>query len=83
MWHFKLGHPNTHAVKLVLHDCNIPFKNKDSTSFCLDCCMGKAHKLHATASQTTYSHLLELIDGHLWGPSPNTSILGFNTICPL
>lgn len=77
MCHLRLGHPNIHALNLVLHECNIPFNSKSCNFFCSACCMGKAHKLHSPASHTTYSSPLELIYCDLWGPSPNVSTLGF------
>lgn len=77
VWHLRLVHPNPHALKLVLHDCNISFNNKDINFFCSASCMGKAHRLHSTASQTIYSHPLKLIYNDLWVLCPNTSTLGF------
>lgn len=46
--------------------------------FCSTCFMGKAHRLHSSASYTTYSQPLKLIFSDLWGPYPNPSTLGFN-----
>jgi len=61
MWHMRLGHPNSHTLKLVLQHCkNFP-SNKDVSQFCTACCMGKAHRLHSPSSNTTYTHRLELI----------------------
>jgi hypothetical protein len=73
LWHLRLGHPNNHALKLVLQSCNLSFGNKDSIPFCTACCVGKSHRLHSSASTTVYHHPLELVYSDLWGPSPNPS----------
>ncbi|GAU13081.1 hypothetical protein TSUD_173810 [Trifolium subterraneum] len=79
LWHLRLGHPNDQTLKSTLKQCNIPFINNknDVSSFCTACCMGKAHRLHSSASQTTYTHPLKLVFSDLWGPSPCVSSLGF------
>lgn len=76
-WHLGLGHPNSHALKLVMQECNISFPNKNFISFCSTCCMGKAHKLHSPDSHTTYTTSLELVFSDLWGPYPLTSGLKY------
>jgi len=40
--------------------------------------MGKAHRLHSLESHIVYTHPLELIFNDLWGPSPQSSTLGYN-----
>ncbi|GAU47127.1 hypothetical protein TSUD_247490 [Trifolium subterraneum] len=79
LWHLRLGHPNDQTLKSTLKQCNIPFINNkhDVSNFCTACCMGKAHRLYAPASQTTYTQPLELVFSDLWGPSPTVSSLGF------
>lgn len=46
LWHLRLGHPNNHTLKLVLQQFNIPIinKEKDVSTFCTACSMGKAHR---------------------------------------
>ncbi|CAJ2668996.1 unnamed protein product [Trifolium pratense] len=80
MWHLRLGHPNGQTLKLALKLCNISIQNNenDVSLFCTACCMGKAHRLHSSSSQTTYSHPLELVFSDLWGPAPSTSSLGYH-----
>jgi len=73
-----LGHPHIQSLKCVLTHCNIHTNNTDVSTFCVACCMGKSHRLHAPLSHTTYSQPLELVLNDLWGPSPNPSTLGYN-----
>jgi histone deacetylase 1/2 len=78
LWHLRLGHPNHHSYKLVMQHCNFSVNNKDVSTFCAACCMGKAHRLHSPSSQTTYSTPLELVYSDLWGPSPSPSKQGYH-----
>ena len=75
-WHARLGHPNSHVLKLVLDQCNISSSNKVVTDFCASCCVGKSHRLSSHASTSVYSPL-ELVFIDLWGPSHLTSYSGF------
>lgn len=61
VWHLRLGHHNSQALKLVLQSCNVPIHNKISFDFVATCCMGKAHRLHSPSSHTTYFSPLELV----------------------
>ncbi|XP_058760785.1 uncharacterized protein LOC131634145 [Vicia villosa] len=56
VWHLRLGHPNTHTLRLVLQSCNIPLPNKYNDSFCSACCLGKAHRLPSFFHLTHYLH---------------------------
>jgi histone deacetylase 1/2 len=80
LWHLRLGHPNGQTLKTALKLCNISVSNneQDVSNFCAACCMGKAHRLHSTQSQTKYSYPLELVFSDLWGPAPTTSSLGYH-----
>lgn len=80
LWHQRLGHPNNHTLKLVLQHCNISTinKEKDISTFCNACCIGKAHRLHSPTSHTIYTHPLQLVFSDLWGPSPTVSPLGYH-----
>ncbi|KAK2457235.1 WD40 repeat-containing protein HOS15 [Trifolium repens] len=79
LWHLRVGHPHSNTLKLVLQQCKIPFhSNKDISNFCTACCMGKAYMLHSLPYHTQYNHPLELIFSDLWGPSPQSSTLGYN-----
>jgi len=80
LWHLRLGHPNSHTLKLALQHCNIPIinKEKDVSTFCTACCMGKAHRLHSPPSETVYTSPLQLVFSDLWGPSPTVSSLGYH-----
>ena len=72
LWHARLGHPNSHVLKLVLDQCNISSSNKVISDFCASCCVGKSHRLSSYASTSVYSPL-ELVFTDLWGPSHLTS----------
>nr|KYP59279.1 Retrovirus-related Pol polyprotein from transposon TNT 1-94 [Cajanus cajan] len=76
MWHTRLGHPNSHVLKLVLTQCNLLPSNTYVTEFCLSCCVGKS-RLPSSASQIVYSAPLDLIFIDLWGPSHITSFSGY------
>lgn len=76
-WHLRLGHPNPQALKHVLHNCNVPFGDKDVDVFYAACCMGKTRRLHSPSSHTTYASPLELVYSDLYGPSPYAFTLGF------
>lgn len=57
--HNRLGHPSEKIVKSVLNQCNIPYINKEQSSFCPACCLGKIHRLPFTKSETVYSSPLQ------------------------
>nr|KYP50090.1 Retrovirus-related Pol polyprotein from transposon TNT 1-94 [Cajanus cajan] len=77
MWHTRLGHPNSHVLKLVLTQCNLLPSNTYVTEFCSSCCVGKSRRLPSSASQTVYFAPLDLIFTDLWGPSHITSFSGY------
>nr|KYP67039.1 Retrovirus-related Pol polyprotein from transposon TNT 1-94 [Cajanus cajan] len=77
MWHTRLGHPNSHVLKLVLTQCNLLSSNTHVTEFCSSCCVGKSRRLPSSASQTIYSAPLDVIFTDLWGPSHITSFSGY------
>jgi hypothetical protein len=76
-WHSRLGHPSSDVQRIVLNLCNIPFNNKTRLDFFSSCCLGKAHRLPSTPSQTTYCTPLELVYTDLWGPAPYTYLTGY------
>ena len=76
LWHARLGHPNSHVLKLVLDQCNISSSNKVITDFCASCCVRKSHRLSSHAFTSVYSPL-ELVFTDLWWPSHLTSYSGF------
>lgn len=78
LWHSRLGHAHSTAVKSVLDMCRIPYQNKSVLDFCNACCMGKSHRLHAFASPHVYKEPFELILSDLWGPSPFISSYGYS-----
>ena len=57
LWHARLGHPNSHIMKLVFKHCNISSSNKTFSDFCSSCCMGKSHRLPSHSSTSIYSPL--------------------------
>jgi histone deacetylase 1/2 len=78
MWHLRLGHAHTNAVKSVLNLCKVPFTNKTTDLPCTFCSMGKSHRLHAPLSTTIYTKPFEVIHCDLWGPAPFVSYYGYN-----
>jgi len=76
LWHARLGHPNSHVLKLVLDECNISSSNKVISDFCASCCVGKSHRLSFYAFTSIYSPL-ELVFTDIWEPSHLTSYSGF------
>ena len=68
LWHARLGHPNSHVMKLVFNQCNISSSNKFFSDFCASCCLGMSHRLPSHSSTSVYSPL-ELFFTDLWGPS--------------
>jgi len=76
LWHARLGHPNSHVLKLVFDQCNILLSNKMISDFCASCYMGKCHRLSSHSSTSVYSPL-ELIFTDLWRPSHLTSYSRF------
>lgn len=77
IWHSRLGHCATKIVKFVLNHCNIPIGNCDLKSVCDSCCLGKAHKLPFSDSDTIYTEPLQLVYSDIWGPTPTKSKEGF------
>lgn len=77
VWHLRLGHHNIQSLRLIMHSYNIIFNNKYSNLFFFAWCMGKAHILHSSTSNTTYAKPLELIYTDLWGASFSASASGF------
>ena len=61
LWHARLGHPNSHVMKLVFNHCKISSSNKIDLDFCASCCMGKSHMFPSHSSISVYSHLLQTL----------------------
>lgn len=76
LWHCRLGHSSHAVVNTVLKECNLPTYN-NTQYFCSACCLGKAHKLPFSPSQTVCNAPLELIHSDVWGPAPLISSNGF------
>ncbi|RDX73291.1 hypothetical protein CR513_47128, partial [Mucuna pruriens] len=60
-WHNRFSHAQYSAVKAVLEMCNVPFHNKTILDFCIACCLGKAHRIHAPSSTIVYNHAFEIV----------------------
>lgn len=78
IWHRRLGHAHSDAVKTILALCNIGYQNKNVSDFCNSCCLAKAHCLHAPPSKTEYHAPFDLVFSDLWGPAPYESTDGFS-----
>jgi histone deacetylase 1/2 len=78
LWHFRLGHANSTAIKTILNLCKVPCSNKNASLSCTFCCIGKSHRLHAPLSSTVYTKPFEVIHCDLWGPAPFVSYYGYS-----
>ena len=47
-------------------------------SSCEHCISAKMHSLHLNKSSIVSNSILEIVHSDVWGPSPITSLLGFN-----
>ncbi|KAK9144280.1 hypothetical protein Sjap_004183 [Stephania japonica] len=77
LWHSRLGHP-AHRVLCQVFNNHLRLPLKSVHNFCSYCPLGKIHALPFTLSHHISSHVLDLIHTDVWGPSPVTSINGFN-----
>ena len=59
LWHSRLGHPTPNIVSSVLKSCNLSFPV--TSSICSACCMGKAHQLPFSLSESIYTAPLQLV----------------------
>ncbi|CAN1182594.1 hypothetical protein LINPERHAP2_LOCUS36058 [Linum perenne] len=65
--HQRLGHANLDGVNQVLRRYDLPFSNKRLSVICLDCCLGKMHKLPFPISSFQASRPLDLVCSDVWG----------------
>ena len=81
LWHHRLGHPSSKsllsALKPVFFSISL-FQIDEVCSSCEYCISAKMHKFHLNKTPLVSTSLLELVDSDVWGPSPLTSLLGFN-----
>ncbi|KAK9122095.1 hypothetical protein Syun_019712 [Stephania yunnanensis] len=76
LWHRRLGHPLLQTLQqIVCVNLKLPASQSE---FCSVCPLGKHHALPFSLSNKSSSTVLELIHTGVWGPSPVSSIEGFN-----
>ncbi|KAH9782587.1 hypothetical protein KPL71_008966 [Citrus sinensis] len=80
--HRKFGHPNLNVLihLLKFYNCakvSLQSLKNSSHNVCEACQLGKSHRLHFATTDTTTTHVLELIHTNLWGPSPFLSRNGY------
>ena len=66
LWHARLGHPNSHVMKLVFNQCNISSSNKFFSDFCASCCMGKSHRLPSHSGFKYYVSFIDAFSRYTW-----------------
>ncbi|KAK9144324.1 hypothetical protein Sjap_004227 [Stephania japonica] len=77
LWHSRLGHP-AHRVLCQILNNHLRLPVNSVHNFCSHCPLGKIHALPFAISHHISSNVLDLIHTDVWGPSPVTSIGGFN-----
>ena len=78
IWHNKLGHSSSAIFKKTLHNSSLVYNDKKFTSFfCLDCAIGKNHKLPFTTSSSSAYVALELVHCDVWGHAPTSFVSGY------
>ncbi|KAK9125440.1 hypothetical protein Scep_014286 [Stephania cephalantha] len=76
IWYLRLGHPSISALQQIMK--NHLKMSSTPVQFCSICPLGKHHALPFNISQSSSSHVLELIHTDVWGPAQVTSHDGFN-----
>ena len=81
LWHHRLGHPHSRALysvrKTVFSSLSLSMIDEVCSS-CEYCISAKMHRLHLNKSSIVSTSILEVVHSDVWGPSPITSLLGFN-----
>ena len=81
LWHHRLGHPSSKILLSTLKPIfpSISLSQIDEVySSCEYCISAKMHRFHLNKTPIVSTSLLELVHSDVWGPSPLTSLLGFN-----
>ena len=81
LWHHRLGHLSSKILLSALKPIfpSISLSQIDEVcSSCEYCISAKMHRFHLNKTPLVSTSLLELVHSDVWGPSPLTSLLGFN-----
>ncbi|KAL0796318.1 hypothetical protein Bca101_067695 [Brassica carinata] len=60
LWHARLGHPHSHALKLMFSDLSL------QNETCEACILGKHHKSVFPSSMTIYENCFDLVHSDVW-----------------
>ena len=81
LWHHRLGHPSSKillsALKLVFPSISLSQIDDVCSSYEF-CISAKMHRFHLNKTPFVSTSFLEIVHNDVWGPSPLTSLLGFN-----
>ncbi|KAM0987670.1 hypothetical protein ACFX2I_011694 [Malus domestica] len=77
IWHQRLGHPSSRIMNKIASTSCISFTGSSHQSLCSSCAMGKCSKLPFPYVSYSSSKPLELLHTDIWGPSPVSSVQGF------
>ena len=81
LWHHRLGHPHSRVLysvlKTVFSSLSLSMIDEVCSS-CEYCISAKMHRLYLNKSSIVSTSILEIVHSDVWGPSPITSLLGFN-----
>lgn len=75
LWHNKLGHPLSQALKIVAPSLHLP--STLNKHFCGSCKLGKSSKLPFQQCSSYSTTLFSTLHSDVWGPSPVTSVDGY------
>ncbi|CAL8168658.1 unnamed protein product [Prunus armeniaca] len=76
-WHKRLGNPSAQTLQHLLFTRSLPLQGSSITNcVCVDCQLGKSHKLPFNKSICSSSFPLELIHTNIWGPAPVSFVSG-------
>ena len=80
LWHHNPGHPSSRipysALKNVFSSLSLSMN--EFCSSCEYCLSVKMHRFHLNKTPLITTSVLEIVYSDVWGPSPITSLLGFN-----
>lgn len=75
--HNKFGHPNKHALQIILRNLTLNSISKQSVDFCDACQCGKMHQLHFSITEIKSKAPLELLHTDLWKPTSKHFMDGY------
>ena len=81
IWHHRLGHPSSKFLYSTLKHVFSSFTLSLIDEVCSSCefyISAKMHKHHLNKTPIVSTSVLDIVHNDVWGPSPITSLLGFN-----